>query len=160
MVAACSYGVKMELHRSIAGRIKVHFPTVACDMLVNSEMARRPKYLNLLRIRLPLPGVISIMHRVSGAALFVALPLLLYWFQQSLTSFATFSALKMLFTHWPVKIVVIGLLWGYFHHLCAGLRHLALDLHFGTGLAAARLSSAIVLFVGVSLTSIAAVLLW
>jgi len=129
-------------------------------MLADSEMARRPKYLNPLRIRLPLPGVISIMHRVSGAVLFIALPLLLYWFQQSLTSLAAFDALKAVFSDWPVKIIALGLLWGYFHHLCAGLRHLALDLHFGTGLAAARLSSALVLAAGVLLTVVAAVLLW
>ncbi len=150
----------MEVQRSIAGRIETHFPTAARDMLVNSEMARRPKYLSLLRIRLPLPGVISIMHRVSGAVLFIALPLLLYWFQQSLTSSATFDVLKMVFSHWLVKIIALGLLWGYFHHLCAGLRHLALDLHFGTGLTAARLSSAIALIAGVVSTLIAAVLLW
>ena len=129
-------------------------------MLADSEMARRPKYLNPLRIRLPLPGVISIMHRVSGAVLFIALPLLLYWFQQSLTSLAAFDALKAVFSDWPVKIIALGLLWGYFHHLCAGLRHLALDLNFGTGLAAARLSSALVLAAGVLLTVVAAVLLW
>jgi len=129
-------------------------------MLANPEMARRPKYLNLLRIRLPLPGVISIMHRVSGAVLFIALPLLLYWFQQSLTSLVTFDVLKAVFSHWLVKIIVLGLLWGYFHHLCAGLRHLALDLHFGTGLTAARQSSVIALIAGMVLTLIAAVLLW
>jgi succinate dehydrogenase / fumarate reductase, cytochrome b subunit len=129
-------------------------------MLVNSEMARRPKYLDLLRIRLPLPGIISIMHRVSGAVLFFALPLLLYWFQQSLTSLATFGAFKAAFSHRLVTIIVLGLLWGFFHHLCAGLRHLALDMHLGTGLTAARRSSAIVLIAGVLLTFIVAALLW
>ena len=129
-------------------------------MLVNSEMARRPKYLDLLRIRLPLPGIISIMHRMSGAVLFFALPLLLYWFQQSLTSVATFSALKAAFSHRLAKIIVLGLLWGFFHHLCAGLRHLALDMHLGNGLTAARRSSAIVLIAGVLLTFIVAALLW
>jgi len=129
-------------------------------MLVNSEMARRPKYLDLLRIRLPLPGIISIMHRMSGAVLFFALPLLLYWFQQSLTSVATFGALKAAFSHRLAKIIVLGLLWGFFHHLCAGLRHLALDMHLGNGLTAARRSSAIVLIAGVLLTFIVAALLW
>ena len=40
-----------------------------------------PKYLNLLQIRMPVPAVVSIMHRVSGAALFLVLPLLLAWWQ-------------------------------------------------------------------------------
>jgi len=160
MVAAGCHGVKMTVRRSITGRIETHFPTAMHDMLVNSEMARRPKYLDLLRIRLPLPGIISIMHRVSGAVLFFALPLLLYWFQQSLTSLATFGAFKAAFSHRLVKIIVLGLLWGFFHHLCAGLRHLALDMHLGTGLTAARRSSAIVLIAGVLLTFIVAALLW
>ena len=42
-------------------------------------MPIRPKYLNLLQIRMPLPAIVSIMHRVSGAALFLALPLMLWW---------------------------------------------------------------------------------
>jgi succinate dehydrogenase / fumarate reductase, cytochrome b subunit len=150
----------MKVQCSITGRIETHFPTATHDMLVNSEMARRPKYLDLLRIRLPLPGIISIMHRMSGAVLFFALPLLLYWFQQSLTSAATFGAFKAAFSHRLVKIIVLGLLWGFFHHLCAGLRHLALDMHLGTGLTVARRSSAIVLVAGVLLTLIVAALLW
>lgn len=123
-------------------------------------MSKRPIYLNLLQIRLPLPGVISIMHRVSGAALFLALPLLLWWLQQSLLSFNTFTAFKAMFSQWFVKLVMIGLLWGYLHHLCAGIRHLAMDMHYGTELAAARLSSWLVLGVSLTLTVVAGALLW
>src|SRR4051812_6649808 len=87
------------------------------------NMSSRPKYLNLLQIRLPVPALVSILHRVSGAALFLALPLLLYWWQQSITSFNTYSALASLFSHWFVKLVLIGLLWAFLHHLFAGIRH-------------------------------------
>lgn len=113
-----------------------------------------------MQIRLPLPGLISIMHRVSGAVLFLALPLLLYWLQQSLTSSDAFNTLKTTFSSGFVKLVVIGLLWGYFHHLGAGIRHLLLDLDIGTELAAARLSSWLVLVIGIALTIIAAALVW
>jgi succinate dehydrogenase / fumarate reductase cytochrome b subunit len=123
-------------------------------------MPNRPKYLNLLQIRLPLPGLISIMHRVSGAGLFLALPLLLWWLQQSLTSADSFTALEAVFSHWFAKLVVIALVWGYLHHLCAGLRHLALDLDIGTGLGAARLSSMLVLGISMTLTVVVAALLW
>jgi succinate dehydrogenase / fumarate reductase cytochrome b subunit len=123
-------------------------------------MSNRPKYLNLLQIRLPLPGVISIMHRVSGAALFLALPLLLWWLQHSLLSSDTFTAFKAMFSQWFVKLVMIGLLWGYLHHLCAGIRHLAMDMHYGTELATARLSSWLVLGVSLALTVVAGALLW
>ena len=123
-------------------------------------MPNRPKFLNLLQIRLPLPGLISIMHRVSGAALFLALPLLLGWLQQSLTSATSFTALQAAFSHWFAKLAVIALVWGYLHHLCAGLRHLALDLDVGTGLAAARLSSVLVIGVSLALTVVVGALLW
>lgn len=123
-------------------------------------MPARPKYLNLLQIRLPLPGVMSIMHRVSGAALFLALPLLLWWLQRSLTSLDSFTALQATFSHGFVKLIVIGLLWGYLHHLCAGIRHLMLDMDYGTGLEAARLSSMLVFGVSITLTIVAAALLW
>jgi len=101
-----------------------------------------------------------VLHRMSGALLFIALPLLLYGFQQSLTSFTTFGALKAALDHWYAKAIVLVLLWAYFHHLCAGLRHLALDFHLGIGLSAARLSSGLTLTAGILMTLIAAVLLW
>ena len=63
-------------------------------------MPNRPKYLNLVQIRLPLPGVVSIMHRVSGAVLFLALPFLLWWLQKSLTSGRTFAEIQTLFSFW------------------------------------------------------------
>jgi succinate dehydrogenase / fumarate reductase cytochrome b subunit len=123
-------------------------------------MPTRPKYLNLMQIRMPLPAVVSIMHRISGAALFLALPLLLYWLQQSLTSEEVFNALKATFRNGFVKLVLIGLLWGYFHHLLAGIRHLLLDLDIGTELAGARMSSALVIGVSVALTIMAGAMLW
>jgi succinate dehydrogenase / fumarate reductase cytochrome b subunit len=120
----------------------------------------RPKYLNLLRIRLPLPALVSIMHRISGAVLFLFIPFLLWLFQLSLESPESFSQFGSAFSQWPVKIVLIGLLWGYLHHLCAGIRHLALDLDFGTELAAARATSKAVLALSIGLTVVAGALMW
>lgn len=124
------------------------------------SMPKRPKYLNLFQIRLPLPGVMSIMHRVSGAVLFLALPLLLWWLQQSLTSPATFTTLQATFSHGFIKLVLIGLVWGYLHHLCVGVRHLMLDIDYGTGLETARLTSMLVFAVSITLTVVAGALLW
>lgn len=120
----------------------------------------RPKYLNLLQIRLPVPGLISILHRASGAALFLFIPFLLSLFEMSLESAQSFSRFKGVLAHWAVKLVVLGLVWAYLHHLCAGIRHLALDLHYGTELAAARASSKLVLVVSIALTAVAGALLW
>ena len=124
-------------------------------------MARpRPKYLNLLQIRLPLPGLVSILHRVSGAALFLLLPFLLMLFELSLESPYAFARFKEVFSHWAVKLVLLGTAWAYLHHLCAGLRHLGLDLDYGTELAAARASSWAVFVVSGVLTLAVAAVIW
>ena len=120
----------------------------------------RPKHLDLTKIQLPLPALVSIMHRVSGTVLFLFIPLLLWLWQESLTSPQSFAAFKAVVSLPWMKIVLLGLLWGYLHHLCAGIRHLALDLDFGTELAAARASSKVVLAVSIVLTVAAAVALW
>ena len=120
----------------------------------------RPKYLNLIQIRLPVPGMVSILHRVSGAALFLMLPFLLALFELSLDSAQTFARFKAVFSHWGIKLIVLGLAWAYLHHLCAGIRHLALDLDYGTELAAARASSWAVLVISMALTLGVGALIW
>jgi len=120
----------------------------------------RPKYLNLIQIRLPVPGLVSILHRVSGAMLFLLLPFLLVLFELSLESAQTFARFKAVFSHGAIKLIVLGLAWAYLHHLCAGIRHLALDLDYGTELAAARASSWVVLAGGILLTLVIGALIW
>lgn len=127
---------------------------------VKIESRPRPKYLNLFQIRLPLPGLVSILHRMSGAVLFLLLPLLLVLFELSLESAQTFARFKVVFSHWAIKLIVIGVVWAYLHHLCAGIRHLALDLNYGTELAAARASSWAVLALSVVLTLAVGALIW
>lgn len=123
-------------------------------------MAKRPKYLNLLQIRMPVPAVVSFMHRVSGAALFVALPALLAWWQCSLTSTDTFAASREFITLPLVKIGILAFVWAYLHHLCAGVRHLGTDIDLGTDLASARFTSWLVLAVSIALTVLIAVRIW
>jgi succinate dehydrogenase / fumarate reductase cytochrome b subunit len=120
----------------------------------------RPKYLNLLQIRLPVPGLVSILHRVSGTALFLMLPVLLVLFELSLESPQTFARFKAAFSHWAIKLLLIGLVWAYLHHLCAGIRHLALDLDYGTELATARASSWAVLAISAVLTVAVGAVIW
>ena len=120
----------------------------------------RPQYLDLLKIRLPAPGVVSFLHRVSGFGLFLFLPLLLWLFQSSLASPDTYVRYRAAFAHPVIKLVLIGLLWAFSHHLLAGLRFLALDMHYGTDLATARASSWVVLVAALVLTAILGVWLW
>ena len=120
----------------------------------------RPKHLNLLQIRLPLPGVISIMHRVFGAALFLMIPLLLYCMQVSLESPRSFDALRSVLAHPLWKLVSIGLVWAYLHHFCAGIRYLAIDLDYGSDLAPARASARAVVVVSLVLTLLVGAWIW
>lgn len=125
----------------------------------------RPKHLNLMQIRLPLPGFVSILHRVSGIGLFLCLPLLIALFGASLGSpeqlecyraTMAFAVLGL-----PViKLLLLGLLWAYLHHFCAGIRFLLLDMHIGIDLAPARASAVAVLLVSLSLTVFLGVLTW
>jgi succinate dehydrogenase / fumarate reductase, cytochrome b subunit len=120
----------------------------------------RPKYLDPLRIRLPIPGLISILHRISGLGLFLFLPLLLWLFQSSLTSPDSYVRYRAAFANPLVKLILIGLLWAFLHHLLAGLRFLALDLHYGTDLPTARATSWTVLVTAIVLTAVLGVWLW
>jgi succinate dehydrogenase / fumarate reductase cytochrome b subunit len=120
----------------------------------------RPKHLDLTKIRLPVPALVSILHRVSGAALFLFMPLLLWLWQESVASQQRFEQFRAVAAHWAVKLVLLGLAWAYLHHFCAGLRHLALDLHIGTELRAARASSWAALAVSLGLTALVGILLW
>lgn len=113
---------------------------------------KRPKHLALHLIKLPLAGYVSILHRVSGAMLFLALPLLLLVLQYSLRSIETYTQLVDVLQHPLSKLVWLGLLWAFLHHFCAGIRYLAIDLHLASSLAKARASSRWVLGVSLALT--------
>ncbi len=127
---------------------------------MSTQVRRRPKFLDLREIRLPLPGVVSILHRISGGGLFLFLPLLIYLFDLSLSSPETFALYKAIVGHWFVKLILLGLLWAYLHHFCAGIRFLLLDLHKGVELEPARQSARVVLMVSLALTVILGVWLW
>lgn len=122
--------------------------------MAEMTIKKRPKNLDLSTIRLPLAGKVSILHRVSGAGLFLFLPVLLWLFSASLTSAETFATVKSLFSTLPVKVVIAGLIWAFVHHFCAGVRFLLLDLHIGIEKEASRKSAAVVLAVSIPLTLI------
>lgn len=115
---------------------------------------RRPKHLALHKIQFPLPSYVSVLHRASGAVLFLALPLLLLLLDQSLRSIETYTNLTEWLAHPLIKLVLLGVIWAILHHFCAGIRYLLIDLHLLHGLAGARASSWWVLAVSLTLTVI------
>lgn len=126
-----------------------------------AERRSPPVYLDLLSIRQPLPAIVSILHRASGALLFLAgIPLALWGLEASLGSADAFASFSAIATHPLGKLVALVLLWASLHHLFAGLRHLLLDMHVGIALAPARRSSAIALVLALLVTLAVAIRLW
>jgi len=127
----------------------------------SAALKKRPKHLELSKIRLPVPGIVSILHRASGAVMFLMLiPLLLTVLDRSLASQESFEDLRFQFSSVLVKLVVIGLSWAFIHHFLAGIRYLLLDLHIGIDLPTTRFWSKVVLVAGGILTLLVAVAIW
>lgn len=117
---------------------------------VNNARKERPQIRNIhitdiVRYRLPMPGMVSIMHRISGAVLFLALPFLLYLFELSIRSEISFAEFGGVVSHPFAKLVLVVLAWGYLQHFFAGIRHLVMDTHIGLDKQSARKSAAVVL---------------
>jgi succinate dehydrogenase / fumarate reductase cytochrome b subunit len=121
---------------------------------------KRPKYLNLFEIKLPLPGWVSILHRISGAGLFLMLPFLIWLLGLSLGSAESHATFRTVVGHPLVKLILLGLLWAYLHHFCMGIRILLLDMHIGIEKAQAFKSSIAVLVVSLALTVLLGARLW
>ncbi len=132
-----------------------------------SDIARkpRPQYSNihvtqLMHYRLPLAGVVSILHRISGALMFLLLPFTLYLLELSLNSEASFYAMKSLVAHPLAKLIILALSWAYLHHFAAGVRHLFMDMHLGLTKDGSRHSAASVLAISLFLTLLVALKLF
>jgi succinate dehydrogenase / fumarate reductase cytochrome b subunit len=102
---------------------------------------RRPIYLNLFRIRLPVAGVVSILHRLSGVLLVLLLPGALYLLDQSLRDPAAFAGCLAWLSSRTGKLLTLLTLGVLALHFFSGLRHLLLDIDIGVGKVAARRSA-------------------
>lgn len=133
-------------------------------MAQSATKKNRPKYLSLpallFEIRLPLPGWVSILHRVSGLLLFLATVWLLFLLDRSLASYDGFESVRR-YTALPVvKLAFLVLIWAYCHHFCAGIRFLFLDLDRGVDKATARATGVAVLVASIALTAFFGARLW
>ena len=108
----------------------------------------------LTSYKLPWSGKVSILHRVSGALLFLSLPFILYLFDKSLTSEISFITFSEVIGNPLVKLFLLALIWAFLHHFCAGIRFLALDLHKGIEKHQIQKSAVSVLVVSLSLTAV------
>ncbi len=107
-----------------------------------TELARkRPEFRNINALkdlpsyRLPMAGIVSILHRISGFLMFLLMPLIIWMFDNSITSEISFAKLSAAFNiglgfvpGWFMKLIALALIWAYLHHFIAGLRHLYMDM--------------------------------
>jgi succinate dehydrogenase / fumarate reductase cytochrome b subunit len=131
----------------------------------DSAAKPRPQFRNigitdLMAYRLPMAGKVSILHRVSGALLFLCLPGLIALFAMSFSSEAGFNAMSTVVGFPLVKLILLVLIWGYLHHFCAGIRYLVLDMHIGVDKESAAKSASLVMGVSLALTVVFALKLF
>ena len=123
-----------------------------------AQQSKRPVFLNLLKIKLPLMGLVSIAHRITGVLLFLSIPVVLYLLGLSLSGEAGFVQSAAIVQSLIFKLFAVLVIWALMHHLFAGIRYLLLDLDIGIDLPQAR-TSAIVVFISGLLLAIAGGLL-
>lgn len=126
-----------------------------------SAQKSRPKYYDLNLLHLPPPGMVSILHRVTGVAMLLFLiPIVLFLLQASLDNESHFNFWRNVLNFTIVKVIALGFLWAYLHHLFAGIRYLLLDVHIGIAKEPARLSAIAVLVLGIVSTAALGARLW
>ncbi len=118
-------------------------------------------FADLVHYRLPIPGIASIVHRITGVALFVCLLFLLAMLQMSLKSEAGFESFRSIIWANPVaKIVLIGLLFAIIFHMIAGLRHMVQDTTAWLDLPVARATAFAVFGLSIVVTALIVWRLW
>jgi succinate dehydrogenase / fumarate reductase cytochrome b subunit len=133
-----------------------------------TETARqRPEFRNINAIsdlptyRLPAAGWVSILHRVSGALMFVLMPFIIWMFDNSITSEISFASFAAAFSvgigfvpGWFFKLVVLAIIWAYLHHLIAGVRHLYMDMRHAVSKEFGKSSAIVTLVLSLGLTAV------
>jgi succinate dehydrogenase / fumarate reductase cytochrome b subunit len=113
-----------------------------------------PRFLNLLKIKLPPGGIASIAHRISGVLMFLSIPLVAWLFARSLENEVAYLEVVRLMQSPPAVPISLLLVWSLSHHLLAGIRHLLLDIDIGMEKAQARASAWLVNVGALVLTAI------
>lgn len=122
--------------------------------------SNRPKNLDLTTIELPLPGWTSILHRISGFALFFAVAFMLVALNASLESAESFAELKATFDNGLVKLITWLILSALGYHLVAGIKHLVMDAGIGESLEGGKVGAIITLVGGTTVIALAGVWVW
>ena len=133
-----------------------------------TELARkRPEFRNINALsdlpgyRLPAAGIVSILHRISGALMFLLMPFIIWLFDTSVTSEISFARFTSVFNNgaaflpgWFIKLVALALIWAYLHHFIAGLRHLYMDVCHAVSKEFGKFSAVTTLVLSLGLTAV------
>ncbi len=130
---------------------------------------KRPEFRNinafkdLTTYRLPAAGIVSILHRISGAIMFLLLPFIIWLFDTSVSSEYSFARFKAAFNvglglvpGWFFKLLALALIWAYLHHLIAGIRHLYMDVRHAVSKEFGKSSAVVTLALSLGLTAVLA----
>ena len=120
---------------------------------------KRPVDHGIFSMRLPIGGWVSILHRITGVMLVTLLPLVFYLFQLSLLSLADFDRVVRFLHTYPVRMVLVALIWLFVQHFYSGVRHLLLDIDVGIARKAGHSSARWVLGASLATTLMFAFLL-
>lgn len=133
--------------------------------LASSARPKRPEFRNINALsdlptyRLPPAGIVSILHRISGAILFILMPFIIWMFDASISSEYSFARFTNVFSAglgfvpgWFFKLVALAILWAYLHHFIAGMRHLWMDARHAVSKEFGHSSALITLTLGTLLT--------
>jgi succinate dehydrogenase / fumarate reductase cytochrome b subunit len=119
------------------------------------------RLIDALQYRLPIAGVVSILHRVSGAMMFFLLPFFIWMFDNSISSEASYARFTAVFANgagflpgWFFKLIVLALVWAYLHHFIAGVRHLWMDATHSVSKTFGRQSAVFTMVLSIALTFI------
>ncbi|MEK9711296.1 MAG: succinate dehydrogenase, cytochrome b556 subunit [Thalassolituus sp.] len=122
--------------------------------------SNRPKNLDLTTIELPLPAKASILHRISGFALFFAVAFMLCALGSSLESEQSFNELKDVMNGGLAKFITWGILSALGYHFVAGVKHLLMDMGIGETKESGRTGAIITLIAGGVVIVLAGVWVW
>ncbi|MFN3887980.1 MAG: succinate dehydrogenase, cytochrome b556 subunit [Aquabacterium sp.] len=128
--------------------------------MADNAKTPRPVYRNIhvtdiLAYRLPAAGIVSILHRISGAVMFLLMPFIIWMFDKSVSTEISYDEFTAVFTGeagWFFKLVVLGLIWAYLHHFCAGLRHLLMEVSHSYSKETGKSTAVTTLAVSIALT--------
>jgi len=129
-------------------------------MAIMKDSRTRPVYLNLLQIRLPHGGLLSILHRISGVLLLLAIPFFLYFLQLLNSGTEGFSQALFLLQSIPGKIILTLITWILIQHSLSGIRHLMMDMGYSYDKNIARRTANIVFIISFLLIILTGVLIW